>query len=836
MRKNLLQFLLSLILLIAINKIASSQIVISQVYGGGGNAGATYTNDFIELFNVEPARLIFPDGQFNMHHATRYFLDLKQIFPGHLAPGQYYLIQQAAGAGGTTPLPTPDATGAIAMSGTNGKVVLLNVNTLLTAGTSCPTGVTVEDIVGYGSANCFEGTGATPVLSNTTAAIRNASGCTDANNNSADFATGAAIPRNTSTPLNPCSGPPPGLTVSVSAGNDAAEPATNGSFNLSLSAVAPAGGITVTYNFAGAATLNTDYSDPQAGTITIPAGSNSGTITLNVIDDVDIEGTEDIQINLLTVTSPATIATGTATINLLDNDVAPNPYISLVTIYNQNFNTLSNSGTSSTVPTGWLFAESGTNANTTYTAGTGSSTSGDTYSFGETANAERAFGTLLSGSLTSTIGAQIQNNSGTIITKLKINYTGEQWRLGTASRTDKLSFQYSLDATSLTNGTWINVTNLDFITPTTTTVGAKDGNNATNQTAVSYTLRNLTIPDGAVFLIRWLDFNASGSDDGLAVDDFTIEANPIDLVPPTIISLSPANGATNISLTTTASAIFSEDIQKGSGNIFIKRVSDNSIFQTIDISTALVTVSGATMSITLNTLAANTGYYVEISNGAIQDLEGNNFAGITGNSTWSFTTGINIFVADFQTCTAGISNGFTEFSETGAIVWACTSFGRDPAAPAGTAAFPYGVQINGFSGGTNVPNVDWLISPSFDLTGTNYPLLSFWSRAAFNGLPLQLKISTDYISGDPTLATWTDINGRFPAQASNIWTLSDNINLSDFKQPNVHFAFVYTSTDDDGARWTLDDISLGNSPTPPPPSLTISTNDVQFGFVAAEAV
>jgi hypothetical protein len=620
-------------------------------------------------------------------------------------------------------------------------------------------------------------------------------------------------------------------TVSVAAGNNAAEPATNGTFNISLSQPAPVGGVTVTYSFSGGATQNSDYTDPQAGTVTIAEGNTSTIVTVNVNDDPDIEGTETIQITLNTVTSPFTIATGTATINLTDNDVSP--YVSLVATYSQDFNTLASSGTSSAVPQGWLFNETGTNANTLYTAGTGSGTSGDTYSFGAASNPDRAFGTLLTNAFTPAIGAQIQNNSGTTITKLKISYTGEEWRLGATDRADKLSFEYSLDATSLSNGTWTPVINLDFITPNFSAaagVGAKDGNNITNRTSLVYTIRNLNIPSGAVFLIRWSDFNASGSDDGLSVDDFTIEANPVDLIPPVLNSVNPTNGATNVSINVSASAQFNEEVQKGTGNIRIRRMTDNSIFQTIDVNTPAVTVSSTSVHITLSNLEINTGYYIEIDNGAILDLDGNSFAGISASSTWSFTTGINIYVATFQTCTGGISDGFTQFSEVGSIVWGCTTFGHDPNDP--LASLANGVQINGFSGGTNVPNTDWLISPSFDLTGTTYPLLSFWSRTAFNGQPLQLKISTDYISGDPTLATWEDINGKFPGETSNIWMLSENINLSAFKQPNVHFAFVYHSSDDDGARWTADDIKLINSPTPPPPSLTVNATDIQFPYTA----
>ena len=621
-------------------------------------------------------------------------------------------------------------------------------------------------------------------------------------------------------------------TVSVAAGTNAAEPATNGTFNISLSSAAPAGGVTVTYTLAGTATFNSDYTDPQSGSVTITEGNNSAIVTLNVNNDPDVEVTETIQITLTNATSPFTIATGTASIDLADNDVSP--YISLVTTYAQNFNTLANSGTTNALSiTGWLLNETGGGArdNELYGADNGGSTTGDTYSYGSTSSSERALGSLQSGTLISTFGAQIQNNSGGIITKLKISYTGEEWRLGTVDRTDKLSFEYSINATSLTNGTWVPVTSLDFITPVITAAGAKDGNNAANQTSIVYTIRDLSIPNGAVFLIRWTDFNASGGDDGLAVDDLTIEANPIDLVPPAISTLNPANGSANIPLNITASATFNEEIQKGTGNIIIRRTAGNTIFQTIDVNAGSVSVTGSSLNINLGNLEINTGYYVEIDNGTVTDLDGNPFAGISGSSTWSFTTGISIYVANFQTCTGSLSDGFAQFSQVGDIVWACTTFGHDPSNP--TASLANGVQINGFSGGTNVPNTDWLISPSFDLTGTVYPLLKFWSRTAFNGEPLQLKVSTDYVGGDPSTATWTDINGKFPGQTSNIWTLSENINLSAFKQPNVHFAFVYHSSLDDGARWTIDDIALNNSPTPPPPSLTVGTTDIQFPYTAA---
>jgi hypothetical protein len=295
----------------------------------------------------------------------------------------------------------------------------------------------------------------------------------------------------------------------------------------------------------------------------------------------------------------------------------------------------------------------------------------------------------------------------------------------------------------------------------------------------------------------------------------------------------------NVATSFSAAITFSETIQKGAaGTITIKKVSDNSIVQTINITNATVVVSGSSVTFDVNSLAFNTAYYVEVSGGAFKDLASNNFAGISGNVTWKFTTtatppaGTLGTTYSFNTCSPSLPDGFMQYNVLGDQKWGCTTFGRDPAnLPTGSA--PNGVQINGFLV-TNIPNEDWLITPSFDLTGTAFPLLSFWSRTAFNGVPLHLKISTDYPgTGDPRNYTWTDLNGRFPDQTSDVWTLSSNINLSAFKQASVFIAFVYNSSSDDGARWTLDDITINNSATPPPPALTVSTTDMQYTFVAS---
>jgi len=193
--------------------------------------------------------------------------------------------------------------------------------------------------------------------------------------------------------------------------------------------------------------------------------------------------------------------------------------------YFQDFNTLENAGSSTVIPEGWAFNETGSNANTNYTAGNGSITTGDTYSFGTTTSMDRALGGLRSTALIPLFGASFTNNTGNTINEITIEYTGEQWRLGTAGRVDRLDFQYSLDATNLNTGTWIDFNALDFTAPVNSgTVGALDGNLDANKSNITATITGLSIPSGATFWIRWNDYDATGFEDGLGIDDFYLRA------------------------------------------------------------------------------------------------------------------------------------------------------------------------------------------------------------------------------------------------------------------------------------------------------------------------
>jgi len=190
-------------LLASFSASASSDIVISQVYGGGGNSGATIKSDFIEIFNRSANSVTLTNWSVQYASAAGASWQKTNIPTITLAAGQYYLIKEADGSGGNVAL-TPDTTGTIPMSGTGAKVALVSNQTALT--TANPSGGALVDLIGWGGASGFEGTVAGGT-GNTTAAVRNNNGCDDSDNNAADFTIGSPAPRNSSAPLNVCGAP-----------------------------------------------------------------------------------------------------------------------------------------------------------------------------------------------------------------------------------------------------------------------------------------------------------------------------------------------------------------------------------------------------------------------------------------------------------------------------------------------------------------------------------------------------------------------------------------------------------------------------------------------------
>ncbi|MBX3205294.1 MAG: lamin tail domain-containing protein [Labilithrix sp.] len=175
------------------------KVVISQVYGGGGNSGAPYKSSFVELHNRGSVPVVL--NGWSIHYLSGGGgTNAKTDLTGTIAPGGYFLIKQAGGANGVD-LPEADVTGTINPSATAGRFALVSSTTSL--GATC-TNATVVDLVGYGTANCFNGAAA-PAPSNTKSVIRKNDGCTDTGNNKADFSALAPSPRNSSTPAVECS-------------------------------------------------------------------------------------------------------------------------------------------------------------------------------------------------------------------------------------------------------------------------------------------------------------------------------------------------------------------------------------------------------------------------------------------------------------------------------------------------------------------------------------------------------------------------------------------------------------------------------------------------------
>lgn len=180
--------------LVAVSAVAASpDVVISEVYGGGGNSGAAYTNDFVELYNRGQSAVEVTGWSVQYASASGSSWQVTEL-AGAVQPGGHFLVAEARGSGGTAPLPTPDVAGSIAMSASSGKVALVTDDGALTCGSDCHAADGVRDYVGYGSANDFEGTAAAPGLGNTTSDQRNAGGG-DTDDNGADFTEGAPDPR-----------------------------------------------------------------------------------------------------------------------------------------------------------------------------------------------------------------------------------------------------------------------------------------------------------------------------------------------------------------------------------------------------------------------------------------------------------------------------------------------------------------------------------------------------------------------------------------------------------------------------------------------------------------
>lgn len=300
-------------------------VVISQLYGGGGNSGATFRNDFIEIFNRGATTVDLAGWSVQYASATGTgawsVTPLCPSGPCLLLPGRYFLVQEDQGAGGTASLPTPDVVGTIAMTAASGKVALLSSTTPLSG--ACPSGAALFDKVGYGSsATCSEGpNGPATAPSNTTADIRKGGGCADNNDNASDFFLHAPAPRNSSTPANTCTGQTADIVISDVTINEGNSGTVSANFTVSLIG-SNAATVTVDYATANGAAVAPDDYQSAGGTLAFNPGETSKLINVQVKGDTLDEPDETFFVNLTNATN-AGILDSQAEVRITDDDVPP---------------------------------------------------------------------------------------------------------------------------------------------------------------------------------------------------------------------------------------------------------------------------------------------------------------------------------------------------------------------------------------------------------------------------------------------------------------------------------------------------------------------------------
>ncbi|SDY60464.1 hypothetical protein SAMN04487939_10414 [Lysobacter sp. yr284] len=301
---------------------AQAGVVISQVYGGGGSAGASYSHDFIELHNNGDTAVSLSGWSIQYNLAPSPAPWQRTALSGSIAPGGYYLIQQASsGVAGLPPLPAADAVGTIQMQASGGKLLLVDHNGALSG--ACPS--PRIDAVGISnSATCSETRPLPATLTVTTAAVRKDGGCNDTGDNSADFETAAPVARNSASPARLCSGGSAQLRMQDVALDEGNAGQTLAAVRVLLDRPAGAGG--VSFAFAtrdGSARAGEDYVQ-TSGNASIAAGQSETTLNVPIVGDTEPEPNETFFVDVSGVVG-ATGADLSAQVAITNDDMPITP-------------------------------------------------------------------------------------------------------------------------------------------------------------------------------------------------------------------------------------------------------------------------------------------------------------------------------------------------------------------------------------------------------------------------------------------------------------------------------------------------------------------------------
>jgi len=460
-----------------------------------------------------------------------------------------------------------------------------------------------------------------------------------------------------------------------------------------------------------------------------------------------------------------------------------------------------NSSSLNTLPSGWGLSEQGTssNANGFYRAGSGSSTVGDARSYGAFNSQERAFGALSNSGLQAWLGFAFTNNTGSNISSMAVSYRGEQWRSGSTNPlVDQLVFEYSLNATSTGDmtATWVAVPALDFVSPNPTALaGTSNGNLAINQTTISSTI-TAAVATGSTVHFRWKDINISTTNDGLAVDDFSMTVTTVGgPLPPVLASTTPPDNAINVPLSTTSLTLtLDQNITSlAAGTVQLFNITNSS---SINIPAANLSFAGAVLTISGVSLLSNTDYAVQISPNMLVSANGG-YAGITNNTTWNFKTenttspplpllvsttppdnSINVPIST-SVLTLTLDQNITSLAGGSVLLYNLTNFGFI-SIPAANLSFS-GATLT-ISGVTLLANIDYAvqITPNM-IVATNGAYAGITNNTTWN---FSTEMST-------SLTDVGSLNERF-LSAQIIGELRSQLNLQTIssKERNLNYAIV----------------------------------------------
>ena len=467
--------------------------------------------------------------------------------------------------------------------------------------------------------------------------------------------------------------------------------------------------------------------------------------------------------------------------------------------YTENFDRMGATGT--TYLNGWTAARYGgleaTDDTLAMAITDGNPISGNAYNVGETGSDDRAIGSSASDATVPRFGATFLNSTGYSIVSVNLSGIMEQWSSGTNNSVNETtSFEYSLDATNLSSGTWVAATGFDLkeIAIASQSAYALNGNLPENQTEISTSITGINWTPDSKLWIRWTDVNNSGSDGLYAIDNLVMDVT----IGYVITYSEPTNYPADFSATPAGTSIATKWTDATGDQFpagYLVKIStspgiappDDRIFSADDPD--LSDGNGAKnivfgqQNYTFNGLTKGTVYYFAIfpytNNGTMVDYKTSGSAPSINSTTQNIIlkTGFDIDLTQW-----------TPYSTLGDQIWSWVPDLTRRLNASGCA------KINGFDG-SNFTNEDWLISPAIDMMNSTNTKLQFFSAFDDQGNPLKVLVSDDYTSGDPSVnGTWNDVSASAVFSPGGwIWTPSGFINLGLSNTPNVHIAFKYNS-------------------------------------------